>query len=476
MATDAEVAQQAIARFLESSRQPALLEPGEPRFLLNPENFSCELRSSRLSIHVWDAGRALFRKIRKVKSERAGQLELQTEHFGNRTGDLTLLDLSRPRSQPQARRGERLAFRERLRRYLNRQFPSWQVAELSAEPDLEHSLSPAYPRASVRKGSSVWACIGAPPESDPDSVLTFGLIWYDYLKHRETKRKVEGLAIFVPEAKERTTALRLLWLEGIRSRLFVYSPEDYETAVDLTDSGNLLSGLEPVRLQAPRSTLSSGLTPLWQVPGIEAMDARDGSTSLRIRGYEFARVNGTADRDLLPLACELSVRRSATAADRQSKLYLSCPELWLEGQVRASLRTIDASLLEKPVHSQMPAYAATDRGIIDLLACDTEGQLVILELKASQDLHLPLQALDYWIRVKRESEQGRLSALFPGIELRRSAPRLLLVAPALEFHPATPIILKYFSPLIDVQQIGLAMDWRSEIAVAFRLHGAESRA
>lgn len=476
MATDAEAAQQAIARFLEDSRQPALLEPGEPRFLLNTDNFSFELRNSRLSVHVWDADRALFRKIRKVKTERQGQLELETEHFGNRTGEMTLLDLSRPKSQPRSRRGERLAFRERLRRYITRQFPGWQVSDLSAEPDLEHSLSPAYPRGSARKGSAVWACIGAPPESDPDGVLSFGLIWYEYLRRRETRRTVEGLAVFVPEASERTTALRMLWLPTLELRLFVYSPEDYETRVDLSDCGNLLSGLEPIRLQAPRPNPAPELQPLWNIPGVEAVEARDGSTSLRVRGYEFARVNGAPQEDLEPLARQLSLRRSGDAPDRQSNLYLSHPELWLEGQVRANLRTVEASLLPSPVHSQVPAFAASDRGIIDLLACDCTGRLAVLELKASQDLHLPLQALDYWIRVKRELEQGRLANLFPGTVLRQDPPRLLLVAPALEFHPATPIVLRHFSSEIDVQQIGLGMGWRSEIAVAFRLRGAESRA
>lgn len=474
MANDAQAAQQAIARFLEHSRQPALLEPGEPRFLLNTENFSFEIRNSRLSIHVWDSDRALFRKIRKVKAEKPGHLDLEAEHFGNRAGVLTLLDLSRPQSQTASRRGDRLAFRDRFRRYVTRQFPSWQIGDLSTEPDLEHSLSPVYARSSVRKGASLWACIGAPPESDPDGILSFGLIWYEYLKRRETRRTVEGLALFLPETKERITALRLLWLPLLPVRLYVYSPDDHEVPVDLTDCGNFLSGLEPIRLQTPRHTPE--LRPLLDIPGVEAVEARDGSTSLRVRGYEFARIRGTPSQDLNPLARELSFRRSADAADKHSNLYLSHPETWLECQVRGNLRTIEASLLSSPVHSQMPAFAASDRGILDLLACDCQGRLAVLELKASQDIHLPLQALDYWIRVQHELEHGRLANLFPGTPLRNTPPRLFLIAPALEFHPTTPLILRHFSPKIEVQQIGVGMDWRREISVAFRLHGGESRA
>ena len=38
--------------------------------------------------------------------------------------------------------------------------------------------------------------------------------------------------------------------------------------------------------------------------------------------------------------------------------------------------------------------------MLDLLTLDRNARLVVLELKADEDLHLPLQALDYWIRVR----------------------------------------------------------------------------
>ena len=55
----------------------------------------------------------------------------------------------------------------------------------------------------------------------------------------------------------------------------------------------------------------------------------------------------------------------------------------------------------------------------------------MLELKASADLHLPLQALDYWIRVKWHLDRGEFSACgyFPGIALRPEPPRLLSCRP-----------------------------------------------
>jgi len=52
-------------------------------------------------------------------------------------------------------------------------------------------------------------------------------------------------------------------------------------------------------------------------------------------------------------------------------------------------------------------------------------------------------------------------------------PRLLLVSPSLEFHPTTETILGFFSPAIEVERIGLAVEWRKGLQVMFRLPGAQ---
>jgi len=111
---------------------------------------------------------------------------------------------------------------------------------------------------------------------------------------------------------------------------------------------------------------------------------------------------------------------------------------------------------------------------MDLLAVDTSGRLAVLELKATADLHLPLQALDYWMRVKWYLDRDEFAAngYFPGIALRPEAPRLLLISPALEFHPTTEAILGYFAPGVDVERIGLGVEWRKRLRVMFRFRGA----
>ena len=45
--------------------------------------------------------------------------------------------------------------------------------------------------------------------------------------------------------------------------------------------------------------------------------------------------------------------------------------------------------------------------MLDLLTVDRCGRLLVIELKADEDLHLPLQGLDYWLRVRKAPGRQR---------------------------------------------------------------------
>src|SRR5207244_3706376 len=77
----------------------------------------------------------------------------------------------------------------------------------------------------------------------------------------------------------------------------------------------------------------------------------------------------------------------------------------LESRVCSHLSAVDADLRPSPIHRQVLTFAGGDRDVVDLLAQFTDGRLGVLELKASEDIHLPMQALDYWMRVKWHSER-----------------------------------------------------------------------
>ncbi len=141
------------------------------------------------------------------------------------------------------------------------------------------------------------------------------------------------------------------------------------------------------------------------------------------------------------------------------------------------------------VYTQVPAIAgAGDRGMLDLLGVTEDGRLAVIELKAADDLQLPLQGLDYWLRVRHhhawttDAATGTPTAgsdlqrhgYFKGVPLSPLPPRLYLVAPALHIHPATETILRYVSPQVEWTLLALDERWRTEVRVLWRRSGGRA--
>src|SRR5262249_14907579 len=117
-----------------------------------------------------------------------------------------------------------------------------------------------------------------------------------------------------------------------------------------------------------------------------------------------------------------------------------------------------------------PAFSASDRAMIDVLTATRNGRLTVLELKAEEDIHLPLQGVDYWARVNWHHTRGEFLRFgyFAGLQPQAQPPLLLLVAPALHVHPAPDTLLRYLSPEIECTLVGLDEHWREGLRVVFR--------
>lgn len=478
---------QTIERFLASCIEPALAEPGEELIRISHDNFSLDATNGALRLQAWSERRNLVRRVKGIDQESRGKLVLSVERFGKRAGTLSLLDLRRPSGQDATLKSERQEFREQFHRFLRRQFPSDRVSELTVEPDLEHSLSPSYPRALLRQGNHCWAAIGASPDPfHSERVLTFGLIWLDYLRGREPDLAIQGLILYLPAGLEKINCLRLLFLDpnAAQYAVFIYDEEGSEAKIDLKDYGNLNTRLDTHRRRVP-GPLDDEIAVIAETPNVQTISLPDGEFSMRVHGLEFARSAGTELLfgihrkraahhghlgEIIQLVHHLAELRSPDAPDHTNPLYLANPESWLESEVRANIEALDAQLLPSPLYGQVPAFAAIDRGVLDLLAIDRTGRLAVIELKACEDIHLPLQALDYWMRVKWHVDRAEFSknGYFPGHALTSDPPRLLLVSPALDFHPANERILRFFSRYIPVERVGVGLQWRKELKVMSR--------
>jgi hypothetical protein len=185
--------------------------------------------------------------------------------------------------------------------------------------------------------------------------------------------------------------------------------------------------------------------------------------------------------ELRELVTRLFERRHADG-DKRDPLYRMQPERWLESVLRRNASALDERLSTDHVYTQVPAFAAGDRGMLDLLSVTADGRLAVIELKADDDLHLALQGLDYWIRVRWHHRQtaetaaresfglGEFQRLgyFGGLRLSDADPRLYLVAPALRVHPATEVVLRYLSPRVEWTLVALDERWREKVKVVWR--------
>lgn len=411
---EAEQIQRSIESFLASCRSPVVLEAGDPPLPVRPGGYRLQAEGERVVFQVWTDTHNVVRRVVAIRVRKPGHMEVEVERFPKRKGSLLLLDQGRaaaPGDVP--RRANRMVLRERLRWFLGRQFVGWRIKELTSEAVLEHTLSPAYARATVVRDGRAWAVLAAPDETTTaDHALTFGLIWLDYVRARERRLLVEGLCLLLPQGKHLTACLRIAWLNPNAARyvVFSYDSPDWEELVEVAAHGNLET----------------------EIP--------------------------------LP-------EKAQTRPPREN-----AAEAWLESSIRTAPEQLDARLLPAPVYGQVPAWAGIERGVLDLLACAADGRLTVLELKASADPNLPLQALDYWLRVRWHHARGDFARLgyFPGVELSPLPPRLLLAAPALEWHSTTETILRYFDPSIEVERTGLAVEWQSGFRILFRLRGAHA--
>jgi len=155
---------------------------------------------------------------------------------------------------------------------------------------------------------------------------------------------------------------------------------------------------------------------------------------------------------------------------RDHMLWRLHPERWLESLVIKDVSGIDERLEPTVRYSQVPAFSASDRAMIDVLSVTRGGRLAVIELKADEDIHLPMQGLDYWARVRWHHQRGEFQRFgyFANRGLSTQDPLLFLVAPSLRVHPSTDILLRYFAPEIEWTVVGLDERWREEIRVVFR--------
>jgi hypothetical protein len=492
------VLQSEIEDILRRLHHPVLVENEVELMDLSSAQWRLTVEFGKLIFSAWNSAKSFSRRVEELAYRDRDRFGIFVRKPGGReSSTLEFRELHAPAIATRA--AGRTGFRQQLISLLEREYRGWKFERVSNRSDREHSFSAWYTRGVARQGRSAWAFLGLGEEEGTaaaDGVLAFGLIWLDWLRSHADRVAIAQLKLFLPPGAVTVIAHRAAYLNARALGVEIYewrAGQPSATRVELKDYGNVETHLAARRqaelLKENHAGLLHGLLGGLSA-GIEIVPDSTGTyTSLRIAGLEVGRVEGQlAPRIYFGL--EGSFRRlddlnhdefkdflhdvqrirCADSPDSQHPFCRLQSERWLESLLFQDITRLDPSLSPEHVYPQVPAFSGTDRGVIDLLTVTRQGRLAVVELKVHEEINLPLQGLDYWLRVNwlQKRNQFQEFGYFQGCELAPRAPLLYLVSPAFRFHSTTEKILRYFDPEIEVILIGINDTWRKKIHVLFR--------
>jgi hypothetical protein len=513
-----------IEAYVAEHPAAAVLEDGRVLFDMRQARYSVAESHGRCLLQLWSEERNLVRTVVDAQ-HRAGCLRLMTRRMGVAKPVALEIVPTSDRRTPTARETGRRQYMRLLERVVGRAFPDWQPENFRTATDLEHSFGPACVRGHLLRGPAAEAVIGVGAEessSTVDGALTMGLLWLEHCREhsagRRGNRHFGGLKVIVPAGLAQTTAERMAWLNHGLASFQLFTLDERSEAlveVDFRDSGNVESRLvHAFDVSAATERARAGVARMMalvpeQARGRVESRARSATeVGLLLHGLEFARVRNAASSHSFareeettfgaggnetvlndesePLCRELLARLFLSRQPdgmHSDPLFRLQPERWLESRLRMGMGELLPGLSAEFLYSQVPAISSGERGMLDLLTVDRDRRLAVIEVKADEDMHLPLQGLDYWIRVRalnadRQISGNKDSGAFErqgyfvrggaGIEIAPRPPRLLLIAPALRIHPSNEVVLRYLSPQVEWELIAVSENWRRDLKVVFR--------
>ena len=489
-----------IEEFIKSLPRPVVVEDEAEIFDLTASQWRVTVEFGKVIFSAWNEARSWSRRVEEIAYRDAERLGVFARKPGGRdTVTLEFRPAERGAAQTTDKAPQREAYQKQLLAMLERQYPGSSFERVSHRSDRENSFSAWYTRGVARQGGTAWAFLGLGESESPaaaDAALAFGLIWLDWLRSHSERVSYPGLKLIFPPGAAETTAHRVAYLNDRALQVEILewqAGEEPPRVIDWKDYGNVETRLTPRRvatdlLNRHAALLSGLLGDLLTLVDVVA-DPVAPALSIRVLGLELARLEGllaprmtfglpgnvrrleASNQEEFREFVRTALRvRGATSANNSSELYRLLPERWLESMVVRDVTKLDPALMPTCIYPQVPAFSGTDRGVIDILLATRSGRLAVLELKVQEDLNLPLQGLDYWLRVKWLEERGQFQTFgyFPGVTLSTSAPLLYLVAPAFRFHSTTGRMLTYLNPAIRIVQVGINDGWREDIQVLFR--------
>lgn len=416
-----------------------------------------------------------------------------SRHWGRQTYTLEIRP-DQERSDEEDARSRRRAFESRICQVLQRELGARIEYAATHRDDARH-LSGIYTRLILRhRGERAIGIAVNPgePQAHIDGLVTAGAIWWEHAAHSRHGEGAQRLLLLAPFGRAERLARRLTALRRENPRIELYEVKESEgklIAVTPFDQGALF---DPNRARLPRLQGEPSPHPLrdralaW-APDLLRVCRRPGSweESLLLRGLEVARIRGGGLwfgvgarkqklrenwEDFERLLQEVARIRHPESPEKFHPFYRLQAERWLEEIIRQDVRRVDPRLDPRFLYSQIPAYGDEGYGRVDLLGITEERQLVLMELKVEEDAELPLQALDYWLKIEWHRRRGDFArrGYFPGIEIADRPTQVLVIAPLLRFHSTFDQVARWIDPDVPFYKIGIAEEWRKGVRILYR--------
>ena len=522
---DALIAHYELARFTIETPHGYLGSDGRMIARIPPANIEWSVEWGKLILTWWDEEQSQNLRISGYLIEEnrvvlRGLRGLATEPLVVVIGREVEGEGPALESGPEGLPARRIWYSERLAGILRRDLPAVRIQSRSVAPAHRHHVPGRYTRMKLsRRGETILA-IGvseAEDQSTIDGIVAAGLVWLQSFNDtRDRAARARQLWFFVPRTRARTVTERLALLrigqgeaeascfevDEARGEMAMVRPvsqlellTSYPHELLWPDLAGLVGGLDEIGGEWHRRILEIApevIEPRYR-PGRQVI-------AYSVHGLEFARlpindwrsaefgVNGDPEQSrrrgqalterslpaLHQLVRRLIAIRSAESADHRHPFYRLRSEGWLESLLRRDIQALDPRLDPQYVYSQVPSWHADERSVIDLLAIKDDriddpdrGRLVVIEIKAAEDPQLPLQGLDYWLRVEQARVRGEFGrrGLFAGARIADRPPLLYLVAPRLRFHRSFTAISRSLHPQVEAWRVGLNSNWRESVRV-----------
>lgn len=500
MVTDLWRAKYEIEQFMCQAQQWRCARDGMALSPISGSNVSVTLEFGKLIFSFWGDGFAESWRIDDyaVQADRL-QLELSRQ-LGRQRMRLEVRPHDEAEPLPTAISERRQRFQEMIGQIIRHKFPGASIERVTTQRDEARQLSGIYTRAIFSQGRDRVVAIGVnAQESQPDvdGLLTAAIIWFDRASARRDPRP-NRLLLLAPVGRATNLARRLTAINpGPEVKIELYEVDEKTVEASFVPPFDQGSLFDPSRHRLPPTHKNLSPQPirdrLLQLYPELMVYQRPGSSveSLRWRGLEVARLSGGKLRfglgankhvlkrdDLTSVATligEVAHVRHVDSEQKWHPLYRQQAERWLEEVIRQDVRALDVSLNPHYVYPQIPAHRDDELGLVDLLAITEQGRLVIIELKVAEDPELPMQGLDYWLKVEWHRQRGdfRRRGYFPDVEIIDEPAFLFLVSPLLRFHRTFDLAASWIDRRVPVYKVGINDQWRQGIKVLFkeRIHG-----